>query len=181
MNRYTRTAVMLHWLVALALLCAFPLGLYMSDLKLSPQKLQLYSYHKWLGISTLLLVAARLLWRAGHRPPPLPTAMPRWQQSAAHGVHHLLYLLMVMVPMSGWLMSSALGVSVVWFGVLPLPDLVGRDKQLGELLKAAHETLNYTLLALIALHVAAAIRHQFAARDGTLARMLPCLKQESGK
>lgn len=181
MNTYTRTAVMLHWLVALAILCAFPLGLYMSDLKLSPQKLQLYSYHKWLGITALLLVVARLLWRAGHRPPPLPTIMPRWQQLAAHGVHHVLYLLMIMVPLSGWLMSSALGVSVVWFGVLPLPDLVGRDKQLGELLKEVHGALNYTLLTLVIIHVAAAVKHQFIERDGTLTRMLPFLKQTSGK
>jgi len=176
---YTPTAVLLHWLVALCIFTTFPLGLYMSDLLLSPRKLQLYSYHKWLGISVLLLVVARLFWRLLHRPPPLALAMPRWQRLAAHGTHHLLYLLMIVVPVSGWLMSSALGVTVVWFGVLPLPDLIGRDKELGEILKTVHEALNYTMLTLVVLHVIAALDHHFRSRDDTLQRMLPFLGAKS--
>jgi cytochrome b561 len=176
---YTRVAIILHWLVALAILCAFPLGVYMHELPLSPSKLQLYSYHKWLGISVLLLVAIRLTWRLGHRPPPLLPGMPRWQEIAAHAIHHSLYLLMLAVPLSGWLMSSALGFSVVWFGVLPLPDLIGKDKQLGELLKDVHATLNFTMLALILVHAAAAIKHHLFEGDATLARMLPFLNREA--
>jgi len=175
---YTRIAIALHWLVALAIVCAFPLGMYMHELPLSPTKLQLYSYHKWIGITALLLVAMRLAWRIGHRPPPLLPGMPRWQEVAAHATHHSLYLLMLAVPVSGWLMSSALGFSVVWFGVIPLPDLVGKDKQLGELLKDVHAALNFTMLALILAHAAAAIKHHVFERDGTLARMLPFLKRE---
>ena len=175
---YTRTAIVLHWLVALAVLCAFPLGMYMHELPLSPTKLRLYSYHKWIGISALLLVALRLAWRAGHRPPPFLPGLPRWQAIAAHATHHSLYLLLLAVPISGWLMSSALGVSVVWFGVIPLPDLVEKDKQLGELLKEVHETLNFTMLALILIHAAAAVKHHLFERDGTLVRMLPFLRQE---
>lgn len=178
-TRYTRTAVALHWLVALAILCAFPLGVYMHELPLSPRKLQLYSYHKWIGIGALLLAVLRILWRAGHRPPPLPDGMPRWQELAAHAAHYGLYLLMLAVPLSGWLMSSALGVSVVWFGAIPLPDLIGKDKALGELLKEVHETLNFTLLAVVLAHAAAAIKHHFFERDEILARMLPFLKPES--
>jgi len=174
--RYTRTAVTLHWLAALAILGTFPLGIYMSELPLSPRKLQLYSYHKWIGIGVLLLAMLRILWRMGHRPPPLPGGMPRWQVLAAQVAHYGLYLLMLAAPLSGWLMSSALGVSVVWFGVLPLPDLIGKDKALGELLKQVHATLNYTMLAVILAHVAAAIQHHFFARDEILARMLPFLK-----
>lgn len=176
---YTHSAIALHWLVALAILCAFPLGVYMHELPLSPNKLQLYSYHKWLGISALLLVAIRLAWRLGHRPPSLLPGMPRWQEIAAHAIHHSLYLLMLAVPLSGWLMSSAMGFSVVWFGVLPLPDLISKDKQLGELLKGVHATLNFTMLALILVHAAAAIKHHLFERDGTLARMLPFIKQHS--
>ena len=175
---YTRTAIVIHWLVALGIFAAFPLGLYMHDLPLSPRKLQLYSYHKWLGITVLLLVIARLVWRRLHQPPPLDAAMPHWQRAAAHGTHHLLYLLMFIVPLSGWLMSSALGFSVVWFGVLPLPDLIGKDKVLGETLKEVHEALNYTLLLLVVAHVAGALKHQLIDRDGTLARMLPFLNKE---
>ena len=175
---YTRTAVLLHWLTALAILCAFPLGVYMHELPLSPRKLQLYSYHKWIGISVLVMTVARLLWRTLHRPPPLLAGMPRWQEIAAHAMHHGLYLLLLAVPLSGWLMSSALGITVVWFGVLPLPDLVGKDKELGELLKQVHETINYTLLLLVLIHASAAIQHHVFERDGTLQRMLPFLKRE---
>jgi len=175
---YTRTAVVLHWLIALLIFAAFPLGLYMTGLQLSPRKLQLYSYHKWIGVGVLLLAGLRLAWRAGHRPPPLVAGMPRWQEIAAHATHHLLYLLLLLIPISGWLMSSALGVPVVWFGVLPLPDLVGKDKELGEVLKLVHKTLNYGLLLLVLAHVAGAVKHQWVDRDGTLARMLPFLDKE---
>ncbi len=176
--RYTRTAVALHWLTALLIFGNFPLGLYMADLHLSPLKLRLVSYHKWIGIGVLLVAVLRLLWRAAHRPPPLVAGMPRWQEIAAHATHHVLYLLLLAVPLSGWLMSSALGVPVVWFGVLPLPDLVGKNKELGEVLKVVHEGLNYTLLAVVAVHVAGAVKHQVVDRDGTLARMLPFLAKD---
>ena len=110
----------------------------MSDLALSPLKLKLISYHKWLGVTVFLLAAARLAWRATHTPPPLPAAMPAWQRYAAHGLHHLLYVLMFAIPLSGWLMSSAKGFQTVYFGVLPLPDLIGKDKALGDVLKEVH-------------------------------------------
>ena len=176
--RYTHTAVVLHWLIALLIFGAFPLGLYMADLPLSPFKLRLYSYHKWIGMSALLLAVLRLLWRATHRPPPLVAGMPRWQEIAAHATHHLLYLLMVAVPLSGWLMRSALGFPVVWFGVLPLPDLVGKDKQLGEALKLVHEGINYAMLLLLVAHVGGAVKHHMFERDETLVRMLPFLGKE---
>ncbi|HEX8989065.1 MAG TPA: cytochrome b [Rhodocyclaceae bacterium] len=172
---YTRTAIGLHWTIALLIFVTFPLGLYMADLRLSPLKLRLYSYHKWIGITVLALAVLRLLWRIRHRPPPLVPGMPRWQEIAAHASHHLLYLFVLVVPLSGWLMTSALGIPVVLFGVLPLPDLVGRDKALGEALKEVHESLNYAMLAVVALHVAGALKHQLIDRDGTLARMLPFL------
>lgn len=168
---YTRTAVVLHWTIALLIFIAFPLGLYMHELPLSPTRLQLYSYHKWLGITVLLLSLARLAWRATHAAPPYPAGMAPWQRRAASAVHGLLYLLILAVPLSGWLMSSAKGVQTVWLGVLPLPDLVGKDKALGEALEELHEILNYGLLTLVLFHVAAAAKHQFVDRDGLLARM----------
>ena len=175
---YTRTAIVLHWLIALTIFAVFPLGVYMHELPLSPVKLQLYSYHKWAGLCVLLLAVTRLLWRVGHRPPPLLPGLPRWQEVAAHATHHSLYLLVLAVPLSGWLMSSALGFPVVWFGVAPLPDLVAKNKQLGEALKEVHEVLNFTLLLLVATHAAAALKHHFVDRDGTLVRMLPFLDRE---
>lgn len=174
---YTRTAIALHWLIALGIFCALPLGMVMTELKLSPTKLQLYSYHKWLGISILGLVLLRILWRATHTPPPLVAGMARWQRVAAQGAHHALYALMVAAPLSGWLMSSALGVSVVWFGVWPLPDLIGKNKELGEALKTVHAALDYTLLAVVVVHMLGALKHHLIDRDETLTRMLPFLSR----
>lgn len=172
-ERYNNTAIALHWLIALLIFVAFPLGLYMSDLHLSPTKLQLYSYHKWIGVTVFVLVLVRLLWRATHTPPALPDSISRLQQIGSHIVHGLLYLLIFAVPVSGWLMSSAKGFKTVWFGVLPLPDLLEKDKALGNLLAEVHQSLNYILLVLVVLHVAAVIKHKLIDRDDILARMLP--------
>ena len=171
--RYTTTAITLHWLVALLIVITFPLGVYVHELSLSPLKLQLVSYHKWIGVTIFLLTLVRLAWRMKHTPPPLPATIPLWQQRAAHGLHHLLYMLLLFIPISGWLMSSAKGVPVVYLGLVQLPDLVGKDKALGNLLQEVHEVLNFGLLALIGLHVAAAVKHHFIDRDTTLLRMLP--------
>ena len=169
-QRYTRTAIVLHWLMALLIFSAFPLGVYMHDLPLSPTKLQLFSYHKWLGVTILFAAAGRLAWRVTH-PAPAPLDMPRWQRIAAHAIHHLLYVLIFAIPLSGWLMSSAKGFQTVWFGVLPLPDLVGKNKELGDLLKDVHQILNFGLLLLVGAHVAGALKHHFIERDDTLRRM----------
>ncbi len=168
---YTATAMLLHWLMALGLFMVFPLGLYMQDLKLSPVKLQLYSYHKWLGVTLLLLVLLRIMWRISHTPPAL--SVPGWQKAVSSVVHQFLYLLMLAIPLSGWLMSSAKGVQTVWFGIFPIPDLVHKDIILGKLLENVHEVLNYTLLALVILHIAAALKHRFIDHDDILSRMLP--------
>ncbi len=177
--RYTNLAITLHWLVAVLILCAFPLGVYMSDLHLSPLKLQLFSYHKWIGVTVFLLVVIRLLWRATHTPPALPASIAVWQQRAAHGLHLLLYGLMFVIPLSGWLMSSAKGVPTVYLGLIQLPDLLGKDKTLGHTLENVHASLNYFMLALLVLHVAAALKHHWVERDETLARMLPFLRKET--
>ncbi|TBR10783.1 MAG: cytochrome b [Rugosibacter sp.] len=169
---YTGTAIAFHWLIALLILAVFPLGVYMHELPLSPTKLQLYSYHKWLGITVLMLAILRVLWRASHRPPALPASLPRWQQITTHAVHHSLYLLLLFIPLSGWLMSSAKGFQTVWFGVFPLPDLIAKDKALGDLLQEIHEVLNFTLLGLVSLHILAVLKHHFINRDGIFARML---------
>lgn len=178
-DRYTPTAITLHWLVALLILAAFPLGLYMHDLPLSPTKLKLYSYHKWIGVTVFMLAVLRLWWRARYPSPALPPNMKRWEQIAAHGTHHTLYLLLFIIPLSGWMMSSAKGFQTVWFGVLPLPDLVGKNKELGTTLETLHVVLNYTLLGLLVAHIGAALKHHIITRDDTLIRMLPALRKRS--
>jgi cytochrome b561 len=170
--RYTATAVTVHWLSAVIIVAGFTLGLSMIGLPLSRQKLQWYAWHKWIGITVFLLTCFRLAWRWGHpAPPPMPT-MLLWQRRAAAVSHALLYALLLVIPISGWLYSSATGVQVVYLGLVPLPDLVPKDKALASLLRACHVTLNFTLLALVCLHVAAALRHHFVDRDAVLSRML---------
>lgn len=180
LHRYTGVAIALHWLVALLILGSFVVGTYMVELDLSPWKLKVYSWHKWIGVTIFLLVALRLAWRITHAPPALPVAMAAWQRHAAALSHALLYLLLVAVPISGWVMSSAGGFPVVYFGVLQLPDLVAKDKAFFELMKTVHFALNKALLALVVLHVAAAVKHHYVDRDDVLARMVPLLKPRRG-
>ena len=171
-TRYDPVAIAFHWLLALAIVGAFGVGLYMVDLPFSLSRLKLYNWHKWAGVAILALSAARLLWRLARRPPAALPAPP-WQQRASQGVHGLLYVFFFAVPLAGWAYSSAAGFPIVWFGVLPLPDFVAPDKALAETLKAAHKWLAYGLAALVLVHVAAALKHHFIDRDGLLARMLP--------
>lgn len=172
-TQYTRTAKSLHWLMAILFFGLLALGFYMADLPLSPQKLQFYSWHKWAGVTAFLLVWLRLFWRVTHRPPALPASMPKLMQFAAHAGHLALYLLMIAIPLSGWLMSSAKGFQTVWFGVLPIPDLLDKNKELGELLALAHKSLNLLFVAVIAGHVGAALKHHLIDKDDILTRMLP--------
>jgi cytochrome b561 len=167
----------LHWLLALAVVALFVLGVYMADLPFSPTRLKLYNWHKWAGISFLLLSALRLVWRMVQRPPALPAAiaqaMPAWQTHAYHAAHHALYALFFVVPLLGWAYSSAAGFPIVWFGQITLPDLLPADKALAELIKPLHALSAFALMGLAALHVAAALKHHWIDRDGLLLRMLP--------
>jgi len=170
--RYTFTAMALHWLLALAIVAVFGVGLYMADLPRSPERLQFITWHKWAGIAILALSALRLLWRLAHRPPAaLP--VPAWQQRSAQAVHLAMYGLFFAVPLAGWAHSSAAGFPIMWFGVLPLPDFVPVDKALAHDFKELHEVFAWALTAMVALHVAVALKHQFIDRDGLMARMWP--------
>lgn len=168
--RYDTFAIALHWLLALALLGMLVLGPTMTSLPISPLRLKLYNWHKWAGTCILALSLLRLAWRLSHRPPP-PPPMPAWQRLAMSFSHRLLYLLFVAVPLAGWAYSSATGFPVVPFGLWQLPDFVPADRALAEAIKPVHATLAYTLALVSAVHVAAALKHQFIDRDGLLARM----------
>jgi cytochrome b561 len=171
-NRYTPIALAFHWLLALAIVSSFSVGVYMADLPFSPTRLKLYNWHKWAGVVILTLSALRLLWRLTHRPPP-DIAMPVWQHRAAHAAHWAMYALFFAVPLSGWAYSSAAGFPIVLFGVLPLPDFVSANRELAEAIKPVHGNLAWGLAAVVLLHVAAALKHHFIDRDGLLHRMLP--------
>jgi cytochrome b561 len=176
MQTYNGTAKTLHWLTFVLMSGTFALGLYMADLPLGPDKLKLFSWHKWAGVTVFVLVALRLGWRLLNTPPPLPAGMPNWERRAAEASHRLLYLLALAQPVSGWIMSSAKGFTTVWFGVLPLPNLVGKNLPLGDALATVHENLAWILVGFVALHVLAALKHHLIDRDDVLARMTPGIK-----
>ena len=174
-TRYHPLARALHWVLALAIVGNFILGVYMSDLPFSPARLQYYSWHKWAGVMVLAFSAVRLVVRLVFPPPPLPlkieAAMPAWQKLAHHATHAGLYLAFFAVPLTGWAFSSAAGFPIVLFGKLPLPDLVPVSESLADVLKETHEIAAFAMAALVLLHVAGAVKHQVIDRDGLMSRM----------
>ena len=171
-DRYHPASIGLHWLIALLIAAGFGLGTFMVDLPFSPSKLKYFSWHKWIGVTVFLLAVVRVIWRMTHPPPPALPA-PAWQLRIAHLTHWALYVLIIITPISGWIYSSSTGFQTVYLGLIPLPDLIGKDPSLKGPLKLVHLSLNYTMAALVALHAAAALKHHFIDRDGVLRRMLP--------
>lgn len=174
---YTYTAIALHWLIALSIGAAFILGLVMSDMPgFSMTKLKFFSWHKWLGVTIFMLAVMRAVWRLTHPAPELALSIPIWQRRAARWTHGLFYVLILIIPLTGYFYSLAAGVPVVYFAVIPLPVLIEKNDVLKVILQQTHMVLNFSMAALVAVHALAAIKHQFIDRDGTLSRMLPFLK-----
>ena len=175
-DRFGTLAQAFHWVTFLLLLASFGIGLTMVDLPLGLRKLQAFSWHKWVGVTVLLITVLRLGWRCANPAPPFPPSMPRWQRIAARLSHAGLYGLLLAMPMSGWVMSSALGLTTVYFGLVPLPDLVAPDRELGRSLVQLHHFLGFAFAMLIGVHIAAAIYHHVIARDDVARRMVPFMK-----
>jgi cytochrome b561 len=175
--RYSTVAIVLHWLLGISIFAMFAIGIYMSDLPFSPLRLKLYNYHKWAGITFLILSVLRLVWRLLNKPPALPKAieqaMPNWQTKVYHATHYALYALFFAVPLIGWAYSSAAGFPIVLFGVLPLPDFMSVDKEFAKQIKELHEISAFALVGLAILHIGAALKHHFIDKDGLVSRMLP--------
>lgn len=167
-----------HWLVAVLVFAQLGLGVFAASLPIGLARLQWLSRHKSLGLAILAIVLLRIAWRVIDRPPPLPDSMPGWQRRAAVVTHRLLYLLLVLAPLAGWLYASAAGLSVNWFGLIQVPDLVAKDPGLAEVLKQLHRALVALLALLVAGHIGAALRHAFWLRDGVAHRMLPWKPRE---
>jgi len=170
-SKYTSIAILLHWVMALLILITWSIAIVVSDMPLSPARIAGFSWHKWLGTTGFFLVVVRLLWRGSHQVPKFEITMPAWQEKMMQCTHIALYLLMLAIPVVGWLMSSAKGYTVNYFGLFDLPDLVEKDKGLGSVLKEIHEVLANGLMALVGLHILAALKHQFIDKDGLLSRM----------
>jgi cytochrome b561 len=176
-RRYGASAVASHWILALLIVGNFAFGLYFIDLPFSPQKLRYFAWHKWAGALVLPAAAVLLAWRLVHGELALPSAMPRWEVRLSRFTHALLYLLFFASPLSGWLYSSAAGFQTVLFGVVPLPDLVERNREVAAGLKAVHRGVSFALAGTVLVHVLAALKHQLVDRDDVLSRMIPFWKK----
>jgi cytochrome b561 len=174
MQRYTKTAMLLHWLTALLIIAAFFLGLTMVDIPgFTPTKLKYFSWHKWLGVTVLAVAAIRLLWRKANTPLPPLASIPPLQHRLAEGMHYLLYFLIFAVPVTGYLYTYAAGVPVVYLGLWQMPALIAPNAELKPILKTVHYVLTMTMAAAVVAHALAALKHHFIDRDVTLKRMLP--------
>ncbi|WP_047540286.1 cytochrome b [Methylotenera versatilis] len=191
-SRYTKTAVILHWLIAIAILGMFALGWYMTDLPKEGPKQMAYdlfdwgiytwqlneeasprtfyfNLHKSIGITLFGLIIIRILWRITHKPPALLATYKAWERKLATGTHHLLYLLMIAMPLSGLITAVSSKYGVKWFG---LPFIKGLDDAgLRDIFKEAHEIIAIIILVALFLHIAGALKHKLIDKDDTLKRM----------
>lgn len=191
-TRYTRTAIILHWLIALGIFGMFALGWYMTELPkeapkassfdlfdwgiytlqlaepISPRTLY-FNLHKSIGVTVLALIALRVLWRFTHTPPALLASLKDWEKKLAKAGHHLLYLLMIAVPVSGLIMASYSKYGVKWFGMAVISGV--DNKPMREAFMEVHEIVGIVLLVIVALHVLGALKHKFIDKDETLKRM----------
>ena len=179
--RYSGVAMVLHWLIALAIIGMLALGFIMTDAEPgSTQQFKLYQLHKSIGITILALSLFRLVWRLTHRPPPLPADMPLWQRVAARASHAGFYALMLGMPLTGWMVVSASpwNIPTVLFGFIPLPHLpvlstLPNKAPVEKTLEQVHSAGAWILIGLLVLHVGAALYHHFFRRDDVLWGMLP--------
>lgn len=168
--RFGIITIFFHWVMAILIIGLLTLGLYMVSLPISLQKLKLYGWHKEYGFVVLALVMLRLVWRLMNTTPQL--SLPWWEKFAAISMHWALYGFMFAMPITGWLLTSAAGLPVSFFGLFPLPVLIAPNEEWRPLFKEAHEWIGYGLIAAISLHTAAAIKHHFINKDDILRRMV---------
>lgn len=165
-------AKLLHWLMALAIIGNGIFGLIMVEMPRGMGKLNAFALHKSIGLTVLALLLLRISWRWFDRK-PRDEPMPRWQRIAAHLTHVVLYLFMLALPLSGWIMNSLHGYPLQFFKLFNLPGLAEKNEELSELAETAHETLFWVLLLVVIAHAGAALVHHLFERDNTLLRMLP--------
>ena len=183
MTRYAPVAILLHWIIAALILANLYVGWRMGVID-GLARFELFQLHKSLGISVLLLSVLRLGWRLTHRPPAYPAAMKPYEKLAASAVHWAFYAIMIVMPLTGWLMvsTSPMNLPTLLFKTVPWPHLPVHDLALpvrtaiGGLSQGTHVALAFGTAALVILHVGAALKHQFVTRDNVLGRMLPFLR-----
>lgn len=170
-DRYSRGAIVFHWTIAALVLVNLWIGLFHDSL---PREWKAMPIHKSIGITVLMLTLGRIAWRLSHKPPRLPLSMPAWEKTAARASHFLLYSLLLILPITGWLLSSnpEKPRPIEWFFLFKLPVLPATP-DIAKTAHELHEILGWTMAILVVIHIAAALRHHFLLRDPVLARMLP--------
>jgi cytochrome b561 len=172
-DRWGMVSQLLHWGIVLGILTMAVIGLTMTEMSSSPQKVRIYALHKSIGLTILAFVVLRVLWRAWAGAPTAIATTPHWQHRIASITHVGLYALLFAVPISGWVLNSASGFPLWWFGLFRVPAIAARDRALHELAESTHEFLFWTLILLALVHAGAAFYHHLFQHDATLARMLP--------
>lgn len=183
-SRYTTLAIILHWLIALAIILQLISGLWMVR-AINVQGFKqiaynFYQYHKAVGLIVLILSLIRLVWRIGHRPPPLPDHMTKWEKLIADMTHKSFYFFMIFIPLLGWAMvsTSPYGLPTIIFGLFEWPHIsfltnLDNSLELNKIFENGHEYLSYLMAILLIGHVAAALKHQFIDKDDLIKRMIP--------
>jgi cytochrome b561 len=171
--RWGAIAQSFHWIIVALVITQFVLANQYNHLPLSMAKLAVIARHKSVGITIFGLAVLRLAWRLMNPTPPLPNTLKPYERVLAHITHFALYAIILVMPITGWIMSSARNFPVSWFSLVQLPDLVGQNRALYDALHTTHEVLAVTLLGVATLHVLAALKHHFFLKDDTLKRMLP--------
>jgi cytochrome b561 len=172
-GRYRTPARLMHWLVALIVLCMIPVGITMGRINSGPLQDWLFFLHEAFGFTVFVLVLLRLAYRVTHKPPPLPLSVPRWQRVASEAVHSALYVLLLAQPFIGWFGASAYGAPVSVFGLFNLPALVAKNEPLSDRIFAVHDYVGFTIAGLLVIHIGAALMHGLIRKDGVLQRMWP--------
>ncbi len=172
-SRWGAIAQLFHWTIVVLVITQFVLATIAGDLPLGMRKLAILARHKSVGITIFMLAILRLAWRWSNPTPPLPTTLKPYEQRLAHLTHGALYALLLAMPITGWIMSSARSFPVSWFGFFQLPDLVSPSKSLFEAMLKIHTSLAWVLAAVATLHLLAALKHHFVLKDDVLRRMLP--------
>lgn len=172
--RYTTTAIVFHWLVAILVLTMICLGFYMEGIpKGNADRALFFNIHKSIGVTTALIVIARLLWRWKNPAPALPSSMPAWEIQASRISHALLYMCIIVMPLSGFSATQFTKYGVNYFYLFKIPPMGWEDKMIYDLLQGVHGVTAVLLITLIVIHVLAALKHLLIDRDKVFQRMLP--------
>lgn len=172
--RYSKVAIIFHWVVAALVLTMIGLGVYMVDIpRGTPDRSFFYNLHKSIGLTTGIIVLFRLWWRRKTPPPALPATMPAWQVTASNISHALLYTCLIIMPIAGFSASQFTKWGVTYFGLFKIPPMAFPNKEIYDFLQGVHENTAYLLTFLVALHILAALQHLLVKKDGIFQRMLP--------